>query len=743
MYELGWIRMLSLVLGSSTHSFELMLSAFIAGLAFGGLYVRRRIDRIPDPVTYVACVMAATGALAALTLPAYNATFGLMAWFLGAFARTANGYVGFNLISQMIAAVIMIPATFCAGMTLPLLTRELMRRGVGERAIGTIYSANTLGAIAGVLLTIHALLPLIGVKGVILCGAAIHIALGASRLLTRRPHPARAAKIAMAVCLAAFGVTAFAVKLDPSHMTSGVYRTGSATLPEGASVAFLRDGKTATISLIQKSGTVTIATNGKPDASLQMGPGEASVDETTMVLAAAIPLSMQPHPARVANIGFGSGLTTHALLTSELLEHLDSIEIEPVMVEAARKGFGPRIDNVFTDPRSHVVYEDAKTFFASSREPYDLIVSEPSNPWVSGVATLFSDEFYGRITHYLTKDGYFVQWMQVYETNADILASVIKALAPHFGAYALYNVDDLDVLIIATRGTELRTPDERLLQSPPLRAELARIGIQSVADFESRKIGDHRSLGRALAAYPVPANSDFYPYVDLNAPRLRYLRANAMELPALTVLPIPFLELIGGGAPGGATLEPSVNSAVVRDHLVMRALEIRRALVTRNFDNLDPTSAGYLWLIATKEGLCGGTPAQNAWQDAVRNISDDTAAYLNAAELDDVWSRVASSACHREITAEQLAWVDLFAAIARRDAPAIAKLGAGLLARPSAHSDGDLAYLTTVTAAAYVRLGDIPEAWALLQAQRPRFNHAGQFELALRDLDALSQPTPR
>jgi len=739
MYEIGWIRMLSLVLGSSTHSFELMLSAFIFGLAFGGLYVRRRIEH--SRLTYVACVMAATGALAALTLPAYNATFGVMAWFLGAFARTANGYLGFNLLSQLIAAVIMIPATFCAGMTLPLLTRELMRRGVGERAIGTIYSANTLGAIAGVLLTIHALLPFIGVKGVILCGAAIHISLGLSWLLVRQASPARAAKIVLAICAAAFCFTLFAVKLDPLRMTSGVYRTGSATLPAGASVAYLRDGKTATISLIQKDGTVTIATNGKPDASLQMGEGEASVDETTMVLAAAIPLSMQPHPARVANIGFGSGLTTHALLTSELLEHLDSIEIEPVMVEAARKGFGRRIDNVFTDPRSHVVYEDAKTFFASSREPYDLIVSEPSNPWVSGVATLFSDEFYGRITHYLTPDGYFVQWMQVYETNADILASVIKALAPHFGAYALYNVDDLDVLIIATRGTELRPPDERLLQSPPLRAELVRVGIQSVADFESRKIGDNRSIGRALAAYPVPANSDFYPYVDLNAPRLRYLRANAMELPGLTVLPIPFLELIGGAAPAGATLEPSLNSAVVRDHLVMRALEIRRALATGDIDSLDPASANYVWLIGTKQGACSDAAAQNAWQDAVRNVSDDTAAYLNAAELADIWSRIASSACHREITAEQLAWVDLFAAIARRDAPEIARLGAGLLAPVSAHSDGDLAYLTTVTAAAYLRMGDTVQARDLLRAQRLRFDHAGQFALALRDLDAISQPS--
>jgi len=189
MYELGWTRMLSLVLGSSTHSFELMLSAFIFGLAFGGLYVRRRIERIHDPVSYVAYVMIAMGALAALTLPAYNLTFDFMAWFLGTSARTANGYAAFNGISQLIAALIMMPATFCAGMTLPLLTQELMRRGTGERAIGTIYSANTLGAIVGVLVTIHVLMPSIGVKGVILGGAGIHMALGLSATARQPASP--------------------------------------------------------------------------------------------------------------------------------------------------------------------------------------------------------------------------------------------------------------------------------------------------------------------------------------------------------------------------------------------------------------------------------------------------------------------------------------------------------------------------------------------------------------------------
>ncbi len=186
MYELGWIRMLSLVLGSSTHSFELMLSAFIFGLAFGGLYVRKRIESIADPERYLGGVMLTMGALAALTLPACNLMYDFMAWSLNTFTRTPGGYVAFNAVSQSIAMLIMFPATFCAGMTLPVLTHALMRRGTGEKAIGTIYSVNTLGAIAGVLLAVHVLMPLIGVKGVILTGAGVHIALGLSRLTAAR-----------------------------------------------------------------------------------------------------------------------------------------------------------------------------------------------------------------------------------------------------------------------------------------------------------------------------------------------------------------------------------------------------------------------------------------------------------------------------------------------------------------------------------------------------------------------------
>jgi hypothetical protein len=590
----------------------------------------------------------------------------------------------------------------------------------------------------GVLLATHVLMPAIGVKGVILVGAAIHVGVGLSRVIGGIRVTSRAA-VALTGCLGAFALTWLLVHPDPLRMTSGVYRTGSATIPDGAVVDYLRDGKTATISLVEKDGRVTIATNGKPDAGIQMGPGEPSPDEVTMVMAAALPLSMQPHPLRVANIGFGSGLTTHTLLASERVQRLDSIEIEPFMVQAARQGYFARIHNVFEDPRSHIVIEDARTFFATSHQPYDLIVSEPSNPWVSGVATLFSDEFYDRITHYLTPDGYFAQWMQLYETNTGIVASVVKALAPHFGAYALYNVDDVDMLIIATRSKALRPPDQQLLQTALMRSELERVAIQSVADFQSREIGDNRTIGPLMRTFPDPANSDFYPYIDLNGPRLRYLRRNAIDLPALTVLPVPLFELLGGDAPSGPTREPADDSALFRDRLVGRAVAIRSAVEGGGRFNVDPYSAGYLRTISMSREHCADPAELADWQSAVRAISDETSALLSAAEVDGIWNMITGSPCYGALSDDSRSWIDLLSAVARRHVPDIVRLGGALLASDATRSDDDRAYLTTVTAAALLRQGDLDRARTVLDRPSSTVGHAGRFEFALRELKALAQ----
>src|SRR5687767_2226155 len=178
IYEIAWIRMLALVLGGATHAFELMLSAFILGLALGAFWVRQRIDTFRDPLRALGIVQWVMGGLAMLTLPIYLASFRWTAALLAALDVSPEGYTLFTLARYGLALVVMLPATFCAGITLPLITRTLLRGGAGEEAVGTVYAANTIGSVVGVVLAALVLLPLIGVKALLVTGAVIDMALG-------------------------------------------------------------------------------------------------------------------------------------------------------------------------------------------------------------------------------------------------------------------------------------------------------------------------------------------------------------------------------------------------------------------------------------------------------------------------------------------------------------------------------------------------------------------------------------
>ncbi|HLO24860.1 MAG TPA: hypothetical protein VK187_02015, partial [Geobacteraceae bacterium] len=544
IYEIGWIRMLSLVLGSSTHAFELMLSAFILGLAFGGLWIKRRIDTIDVPVRFLAVVQMVMGLLALATLPLYGNTFNAMQWLIGHLGKTPAGYFLFNLASHSIACVIMLPATFCAGMTLPLITTILLREGSGEKSIGAVYAANTVGAIIGVFFAIHVGLPQLGLKGLLILGAGLDIALGLFLAWQSASGYVGWMKPGWMTggCVAAIAGTVFIVQLDPYKMASGVYRKGILMASDTGALLYHKDGKTATVSITQEAGFMSIRTNGKSDSAISFLPdGKPAPDESTMVLAGAIPLVFHPDARLAANIGFGTGLTSQNLLCSPRLQEVDTIEIEPMIVEAARL-FGDRVGLVYRDPRSRICIDDAKTFFSSHSKRYDIIVSEPSNPWVSGVAGLFSDEFYQMVNRHLRDDGIFVQWLQLYEIDLDLVASVLKAITANFSDYSIYAANNYDLLIVAKKHSSLGQPNPVLWESPVLRKSLERVGINSIDDLNIRRVGTKRFIDPFLTTFPIRANSDYHPVLDQNAARSRFMDSYALDLIELNLESLPIIQ---------------------------------------------------------------------------------------------------------------------------------------------------------------------------------------------------------
>ncbi|MBX7119519.1 MAG: hypothetical protein K1X31_11015 [Gemmatimonadaceae bacterium] len=540
IYEIAWIRMLALVLGSATHAFELMLSAFILGLAIGAFVIRTRADRAPDRLRLLGIVQLAMGTLAVGTLFLYTDAFHWMAALIEAVDETDAGYHLYNLARYGIALAVMLPATICAGMTLPLITRTLLGASYGERAIGTVYAWNTLGSILGAALASLWLLPLVGLRLLLILGGAVDLAFGAWVLWHRAQRAPETHGTAVAATVAGAAVVAIALlgrPFDPGILSSGVFRYGSVPERGQREVAFYADGRTASVSVRMGSDSAySLATNGKPDASISKvwfdppAPVDSlkpalGGDESTQVLLPLVTLAYAPEARTAAVIGFGSGITSHMLLGSERLESLVTIDIEPQMIEASTL-FKPANLRAYDDPRSVFVHDDAKSYFASNARRYDLILSEPSNPWVSGVSGLFTDEFYARVSGYLTEDGVFGQWLHLYEIDDDLVLSVLAALHRHFRSYAVHLTNDVDILVVASNRDRLPQPDWSVAHLPDIATDLQRFRPLTPAALDATLLLTRAELAPLLDGFPR-VNSDFHPRLDLGAERTRFERHSA------------------------------------------------------------------------------------------------------------------------------------------------------------------------------------------------------------------------
>ncbi len=537
-YEIGWTRMLALVLGSATHSFELMLSAFILGLALGAAWIEDRTDRTGDPLRLLGGIQVLMGLAALVSVPLfYLVSFDAMAWLVQTLPGRPAGYALFNLSRYGLCLLVMLPATVLAGMTLPVITGSLLRAGHGEEAIGRVYGTNTIGSVAGAGIAGLVALPLLGVKGLIVAGALLDVLLGLW-LLGRSARWSggglRWVGVAALGSALLFGGVQFGIRFDEIVLSSGVYRHGNLPRVGERQSLYHQDGVTATVSAYigSEDGVTVLATNGKPDASLEPlwrmerrdtlpeRPIAAGRDFTTQVLAPMIALAHRPDARTVANIGHGSGMTATALLTSEAIERVVTIEIEPLMVEASVV-FLPANEPAFSDPRASYVFDDAKSYFSYRQDRFDIIFAEPSNPWVSGTSSLFTREFYERARAVLAEGGVLAQWMQIYELNDDLFLSVVAALDAVFPSYRAYQVGDSDIAIVARADGALEDPDWSVLNAQRFVGMTAGIPRFRAEHMQALLLFDETTF-RAVLDQGVRPNSDYRPLLDLGAERTRF-----------------------------------------------------------------------------------------------------------------------------------------------------------------------------------------------------------------------------
>jgi spermidine synthase len=723
MYEIGWIRMLSLVLGSSTHAFELMLSAFILGLALGGYWIKKRVDGMADPVKTLGIIQITMGTFALATLLLYGQTFNLMGYVMTALSRTEQGYFFFNLFSQTLAMIIMLPATICAGMTLPVITYCLLERGYGEGAIGKTYAMNTIGAIIGVLIGVQLVMPLFGVKYVILIGALIDMSLGLVLLWYARAKLSEKSWAVVTVTLAGFVlISALWVQFDVNKMASGVFRTGKVKQNEKVEIVFHKDGKTASVDVIKREKFYIISTNGKPDGSVGIGQNIAD-DELTQILTGALAWGMNDKAKTAATIGVGTGMTGSILLATDTLQSVDTVEIESAMLEGAR-GLGARVSNIFNDPRSHIYIDDAKAFFTNQNKKYDIIVSEPSNPWVSGVAGLFSKEFYRLIRNYLTEDGILVQWIHLYEIGTPLVASVMQALSESFEDYAIYGTDDMNIVIIAGKRVQGKRPSERLFQIPAMVKELNRVNIYSLQDLHIRYLGNKNVLDPLFNSYSITPNSDFFPVLDLNAVRDRFIGSSAMELTAsLRRSPVPLLEVLNQELP------PSSNLPVSKSVYFSPSQDARQAQAIYGYFGgpgpdpysktdpllLDGESAKLVGSVRTINGQCRLNDIYESWLPDMLKLISDTAPYLSPRQMEVIWKDIETSRCYGGLSGVARDWLGVYKAVSYRDYGKALQYSKKLLPANGAHIKPSFTnnYLVMVALWSHIALNEKKEAASL------------------------------
>jgi len=341
------------------------------------------------------------------------------------------------------------------------------------------------------------------------------------------PRPALRGMALLAVALLmVVGAAVMLPRWDPMLMSLGVYRPFSArnlmtswrgagaqgdpTLAVAAAqrVLYYREGLNASVLVATdtEGRRRWLRVGGKIDA----GTG----DMLTQVLLGLIPGAMAKPDARTLVVGHGSGTTTAAALAAGA-GRTDVVELESAILEASRffhEGGADPLD----DPRVAVHVEDARTWLAHSRERYDLIISEPTNPWIAGVNALFTTDFYARVRARLAPDGVFCQWLQVYELSPASFHGLLSAFASQFPEahlFFLWRSSDL-LLVAAPPG---RTLDLARLASPtlaPLWAEARLKGPEDLAAFDLGPLSDLREV---LAH--APRNSDDHPFVEYRAPR--------------------------------------------------------------------------------------------------------------------------------------------------------------------------------------------------------------------------------
>lgn len=522
--EILWTRVFLLFFGTTIYSFAIILGCYLVGLAIGGVLYARRLFRLDDRHTLIAWLLVGMGAAVLLSAPCYDRLGQLV---VEIHRVSADSWLSLCTLSlAVVFAVICLP-TILSGALLPAAVGALHPAADSAgRSVGILLLFNTLGAMGGSLSASFLLLPQLGLlPSFRLLGALLVVTAAAYRLFRTRSagsHPALFFPCAALALAAAF----FPLEWDQKVMNSGPYVYAPRILAEGglrsslgrSRLLFASEGVEANVAVTQsRTGHRSLLINGKADAN-------SASDMPTQVLLGQLPMLLHPESLDVLVIGLGSGVSAGAA-ASHPVRSLRIAELSPSVIRAA-DFFAAENRSVLADSRLTLFQGDGRHLLATQDHLYDVVISEPSNPWQSGNANLFTDEFYRLATTRLAPNGLFCQWLPSYDLSLPNLRSAVAtflASFPHAEAFWVYG----DLILIG--GLSPIALDElRLPRFPPTKSseQLQELGFDSPRTLlREHYLFDQKGLRRF--AHDAPLNTDRNPILEFAARDLRQLSDRA------------------------------------------------------------------------------------------------------------------------------------------------------------------------------------------------------------------------
>ena len=536
LYEVAWNRMLCLALGSSTHAFSIMLITFIGGIAIGARIVSFWRSIGDSLRAFAWCEMALAGSLF-FSMFFYDEIPYWSIKTVSLLVRQEDAYILHQFVQIGVCLAVMFVPTVCLGMTLPLASRatttQLHRTG---RSVGLVFAVNTAGTVLGAAASGLWLMPALGLARLLALGIALNASVAIAILrrdwFTQKPKRWLALPAATAVSVILSG---FLFDSDWQHSFSmGLFR-GSAPASLEAfkkeanryELRYYKDGAGSTVSVQSyvedNTEKLLLRVNGKVDAS-------SRGDATTQLLLGHIPLFLQTNATATLVIGLGSGMTCGAMLQHTSVTHLDVVEISPEVAQAARI-FEAHNGKALDDPRLHLHLDDAKSFLQLTSRSYDVIISEPSNPWMAGVAGVFSREHFGHCRDRLKAGGIMAQWVHMYEISDEALQTILATFFSVFQTGAIWQTAPGDLVLIGS--AQASRPDFENMAAkfnePAVKKDFERIDIFRLSTLLSLQIVSEQRAP-FITADGTPMQSDLYPTLEYVAQKAFFMRAGSSLL---------------------------------------------------------------------------------------------------------------------------------------------------------------------------------------------------------------------